>query len=61
MIKNRVGIDERPEIVDQKTRMGDWEGEPSSARITKVDWLPWLKGSRAMCWRGTYAVNMPRV
>ncbi len=27
MIKNRVSIDERPEIVDQKTRMGDWEGD----------------------------------
>jgi IS30 family transposase len=26
-IKNRVGIDERPEIVDQKTRLGDWEGD----------------------------------
>lgn len=27
MIKNRVSIDERPEIVDQKTRIGDWEGD----------------------------------
>jgi IS30 family transposase len=27
MIKNRVRIDERPKIVDQKTRMGDWEGD----------------------------------
>ena len=27
MIKNRVSIDERPEIVDQKTRLGDWEGD----------------------------------
>ncbi|CAH1386403.1 HTH_38 domain-containing protein [Candidatus Nitrotoga sp. M5] len=27
MITNRVSIDERPEIVDQKTRMGDWEGD----------------------------------
>jgi len=26
-IKNRVGIDERPEIVDRKTRIGDWEGD----------------------------------
>ena len=26
-IKNRVSIDERPEIVAQKTRMGDWEGD----------------------------------
>ena len=26
-IKNRVGIDKRPEIVDQKTRIGDWEGD----------------------------------
>jgi IS30 family transposase len=27
MIKNRVSIDERPKIVDQKTRIGDWEGD----------------------------------
>jgi transposase, IS30 family len=26
-IKNRVSIDERPEIVDQKSRIGDWEGD----------------------------------
>lgn len=27
VIKNRVSIDERPEIVDQKSRIGDWEGD----------------------------------
>jgi transposase, IS30 family len=27
MIKNRVSIDNRPEIVDQKSRIGDWEGD----------------------------------
>jgi IS30 family transposase len=27
IIKNHVSIDERPEIVDQKTRIGDWEGD----------------------------------
>ena len=26
-IRNRVSIDERPKIVEQKTRMGDWEGD----------------------------------
>lgn len=26
-IKNRIGIDERPGIVDQKSRIGDWEGD----------------------------------
>lgn len=26
-IKDRVSIDERPEIVDQKIRFGDWEGD----------------------------------
>ena len=26
-ISNRVSIDERPDIVDQKTRIGDWEGD----------------------------------
>ncbi|MEE9492659.1 MAG: hypothetical protein V3W04_04690 [Gammaproteobacteria bacterium] len=24
-IKNRISIDERPAIVDEKTRLGDWE------------------------------------
>ena len=27
IIKNRIDIDERPEIVDQKIRIGDWEGD----------------------------------
>lgn len=27
VIKNRVSIDQRPEIVDQKIRIGDWEGD----------------------------------
>ena len=26
-IRNRVSIDDRPKIVEQKTRMGDWEGD----------------------------------
>jgi IS30 family transposase len=26
-IRNRVGIEERPEIVEQKTRIGDWEAD----------------------------------
>jgi len=26
-LKNRVSIDERPEVVDQKSRLGDWEGD----------------------------------
>ena len=26
-IKNRVSIDDRPDIVAQKTRMGDWKGD----------------------------------
>ena len=27
MIKNRISIDKRPEIVEQKIRIGDWEGD----------------------------------
>ncbi len=27
VLKNRVSIDERPAIVEQKTRVGDWEGD----------------------------------
>lgn len=26
-IRNRIGIDERPEIVEQRARIGDWEGD----------------------------------
>ncbi len=27
MLKNRVSIDERPAVVDQRSRIGDWEGD----------------------------------
>jgi IS30 family transposase len=27
MIKNRVGIESRPEIVERRIRIGDWEGD----------------------------------
>ena len=27
LLPNRVSIDERPEIVDQGKRLGDWEGD----------------------------------
>ena len=27
MLKNRVSIDDRPEIVELKERIGDWEGD----------------------------------
>lgn len=43
MIKNRVSIELRPEIVDQKTRIGDWEGDTvigkghKGALVTLVD------------------------
>lgn len=42
-IKNRVGIENRPEIVDLKTRKGDWEGDlvmgknHQQALVTLVD------------------------
>ncbi|WP_448511353.1 IS30 family transposase, partial [Photorhabdus sp. MH8.4] len=42
-IKNRVSIDERPELVDKKARIGDWEGDTimgkdkKSALLTLVD------------------------
>jgi len=42
-IKNRVGIRERPEIVDRKVRIGDWEGDTvvgknhQGALVTLVD------------------------
>jgi len=43
MIKNRVGIEERPEIVERKIRFGDWEGDTvvgqnhQGALVTLVD------------------------
>ncbi len=42
-IKNRVSIDERPEFVDKKERIGDWEGDTimgkdkKSVLLTLVD------------------------
>ena len=43
MIKNRVGIEHRPPIVDRKIRIGDWEGDTvvgknhQGALVTLVD------------------------
>jgi IS30 family transposase len=38
-IRNRVSIDQRPEIVGQKTRIGDWEIDTViGKKITKVRW-----------------------
>jgi len=41
-IINRVGIEERPAVVDKRSRLGDWEGDTvvgkrSSALVTLVD------------------------
>ena len=42
-IKNRVDIDERPAVVDRRTRIGDWEGDTvmgkgrTSALLTMVE------------------------
>lgn len=42
-IKNRVGIDERPAVVDRRNRVGDWEGDTvmglrrKSALLTMVE------------------------
>lgn len=27
VLKNRIGIDQRPSIVDRRSRIGDWEGD----------------------------------
>jgi IS30 family transposase len=38
-IPDRVSIDERPEIVEEKSRAGDWEGDTiESAGKNPVDW-----------------------
>lgn len=58
-IKNRVGIDERPDIVEARSRIGDWEGDTvigkgrKSALLTLVErktlytMIMRLKGKRA--------------
>ena len=38
MLKNRVNIHDRPDIVAQKTRMGDWEGD--TANVTSPLFAP---------------------
>ena len=57
-IKNRVSIDKRPEIVAQKTRMGDWDGATVIGKNHTGGRLRWLNASRAMCWRDIYAASM---
>ncbi len=43
LIPNRIGIEQRPEIVDSRTRLGDWEADTvlgrrrSAALVTLVD------------------------
>src|SRR5690625_5766506 len=34
-IRNRKSIDERPAIVDQKKRLGDWEGDTTIGKARK--------------------------
>ena len=52
-IKNRVGIDKRPEIVDQKTRMGDWEGDTVIGMNHKGGLIT-LAERTSLCVGGTY-------
>ena len=38
-IRNRVPIDQRPAVVDAKTRIGDWEGDTMRGRLGSKDVL----------------------
>ena len=35
MLKNRISIDERPDIVEKKERIGDWEGDTVIGKVQK--------------------------
>jgi IS30 family transposase len=37
-LKNRISIEQRPAVVDKRSRIGDWEGTPSSAKATRASW-----------------------
>ncbi len=55
MLKHRDSIDDRPQVVDLKQRMGDWEGDTVIGRNhKKVRWLHWLTGPHAMRWPPCY-------
>jgi len=70
-IKNRLGIDERPGITDQKSCIGDWEGDTVIGKNHRGAWvtlaecrtlnhiIPRLDGVAANQWRwGTTACKM---
>ena len=35
VLKNRIGIEQRPEIVDKRSRIGDWKGDTVIGEGTK--------------------------
>ncbi len=61
MIKNRVSIDERPEIVGQKTRMGDWEGDTVIGKNHKGGLVTLAERKSRYVLAGIYAASMQRV
>jgi len=51
-LPGRVSIDERPSIVDQRSRFGDWEGDTvEGAKGTGGHWLHMLTANHATFWR----------
>ena len=52
VIKNRVSIDDRPDMVDQKSRIGDWEGDTVIGKNHKGGLVTLAeRKSRYVCWR----------
>ncbi|SCZ85375.1 hypothetical protein [Nitrosomonas mobilis] len=61
MIKNRIGIDERLEIVDQKNRISDWEGDTVIGKNHQGALVTLASGSRATFLQFKRPANMHRV
>jgi IS30 family transposase len=56
-IKDRIGIENRPAVVEQRLRLGDWEIAPgitrlrSKAKGSRATWSRTWIGKAVMCWR----------
>ena len=44
-LKNRVSIDERPDVVEERNRIGDWEADTIIGKAHKQAIYPWQKES----------------
>lgn len=58
IIKNRVSIDQRPKVINERKRLGDFEGDVLGAPKTDVERLPALVERKS---RKLFAVKVPRL